>query len=46
MVKPFFDMENWENNAFKSRKYSILYLLLSLKVVTMKWFDLLKLWAH
>lgn len=22
MVKPFFDLENWETNAFKSRKYS------------------------
>lgn len=47
MVKPVFDMENWEANAFSVGSIAhILYLLLSLKVVTIKWCDLLKSWAH
>lgn len=39
MVKPFFDMENWETNAFRVESIAhILYLLLSLKGVTIKWY--------
>lgn len=47
MVKLFFDMENWEINAFIVGSMAhILYLLLSFKGVTIKWGDLLKSWAH
>lgn len=47
MVKPFFDMENWETNALRGESIAhILYLLLTLKAVTIKWCDLLKSWTR
>ena len=47
MVKPFFDIENWETNTFKVGSIAhIMYLLLSLKSVTVRWYDLLKSGAH